>query len=142
MSTILVTGATGQQGGTLALGLPPDRKLQSIAVENVGNFLAFVLERPEQFIGRRVNIASEKLSGKEYAAVISRTIGKRVTYFQIPLDQIRVQNEDFACMYEWFDLVGYSADIDSLYKDYPEIGWLCLEAWAKSRDWKVLDRAS
>jgi uncharacterized protein YbjT (DUF2867 family) len=132
----------GLQQGTLAYALLPDRKLQNIAVANIGEFLALVLERRDEFLGCRVNIASDELTGEEYAASLSRVSGRSIKYFQIPLEQIREQNEDFALMYEWFDRVGYSADISSLRLDYPEVSWLRFEDWAKTRDWKVLDRAS
>lgn len=132
----------GLQQGTLALGLPHDRKLQSIAVANIGNFLSLVFEKRDEFIGRRVNIASDELTGEEYAAALSRTSGKSIAYFQIPIEQVREQNEDFALMYEWFDRVGYTVDISSLHRDYPEVGWMRFEDWAQGRDWKVLDRAS
>ena len=125
-----------------AMGIPGHRKLQSIAVENIGRFTALVIERREEFIGRRVNIASDKLSGNEYADVLSRANGKQISYAQIPIEQIREQSEDMALMYEWFNRVGYSADIEGLRRQYPDVGWLGFEAWSRSRDWHILDRAS
>ena len=51
---------------------------------------------------------------------------------------VRAMAEDFALMYEWFDRVGYSADIAGLRRDYPEVGWMSFEDWAKVQDWKQL----
>ena len=42
--------------------------------------------------------------------------------------------EDGALMFEWFDQVGYSADIESLRRDHPEVGLHTIEEWSKERD--------
>ena len=41
-------------------------------------------------------------------------------------------------MLEWFDRVGYGADIEALRSEHPEVGWHTFEAWAKDQDWSVL----
>jgi hypothetical protein len=45
-------------------------------------------------------------------------------------------------MYEWFDRVGYSADVDGLRRHYPEIPWQRFGEWLRGGDWGVLNRAS
>ncbi len=40
-------------------------------------------------------------------------------------------------MFEWFNQVGYSADIPALRIDYPEVGWHTLEEWAQGQDWSA-----
>jgi hypothetical protein len=34
-----------------------------------------------------------------------------VTHFQVPIEDVRKASDDFATMLEWFDAVGYNADI-------------------------------
>ena len=46
--------------------------------------------------------------------------------------------EDGARMFEWFDRVGYSADIGALRREHPEVGWHTFEAWAREQDWSAL----
>jgi uncharacterized protein YbjT (DUF2867 family) len=128
------------QQGHVAMGISPNTKLQSIAVANIASFDTFVLENKDKFLGTRINIASDELSGKEYAEVIARASGKRIGYFQNPLEEIRKFSEDLALMEEWFEKVGYSVDIDALRRKYPEVGWMRFEEWANSQDWRVLDR--
>ncbi len=41
-------------------------------------------------------------------------------------------------MFEWFDKVGYSADIAALHREHPEVGWHIFEGWAKEQDWSAL----
>lgn len=63
-------GQFGQQ-------LPADRKLQMIPLEDIGRFAALVIERCDRFLGKRINIASEDLDGRELVAVLSKMIGQR-----------------------------------------------------------------
>jgi uncharacterized protein YbjT (DUF2867 family) len=132
----------GLQQGTLAMALPADRTLQSVALENIGQFAVHAIENRDAFLGKRVNLASDELTGTEYAAVLSRASGRTIQYFPVPIEKVREQSEDMALMFEWFDHVGYSVDLDGLRRDYPAIGWKSFEEWAGEKDWKVLDRAS
>jgi hypothetical protein len=46
--------------------------------------------------------------------------------------------EDGARMFEWFDQVGYSADIAALRRNHPRVAWHAFEGWAKEREWSAL----
>jgi uncharacterized protein YbjT (DUF2867 family) len=126
------------QQGKLALAMPAGRKLQHVSVADLGEFNALVLERREQFAGKRINLASDELTGTEAAQILSRVTGRKIEYSEIPLDQLRAMNEDWAKMFEWFDKVGYSADIAGLRKQYPEVRWHTFEQWAKEKDWSAV----
>jgi uncharacterized protein YbjT (DUF2867 family) len=118
--------------GRLALPLPGTRKLQQTALADIAGFTALVLERGEPFFGKRINIASDELSGREMAAILSDVFGHSVEYVEVPLDRVMAQSEDLGLMFEWFDRVGYSADVATLRHEYPEVGWQTFEAWART----------
>ena len=126
------------RNGSYALALPEGRKLQQIALTDVGFFNAHVLEHRDEFLGRRIDIASDEFSGTEAAEILSSLNGRKFNFFEVPVEQVREQSEDLALMYEWFDRVGYSADIQSLRRDYPQIGWHSFDKWAKKQDWSSL----
>jgi len=44
--------------------------------------------------------------------LISEAKGAKVTFFEVPIEEIRKFSEDYALMLEWFDKVGYDADIE------------------------------
>ena len=50
---------------------------------------------------------------------------------QIPLAEVRKNSEDFALMLDWFDRVGYDADIDGTAREFG-IKPTRLEQWAAS----------
>ena len=124
----------------LPMALPSSRPLQQITPSDIAAFTALVLEHPEEFVDRRVDIASDELSGEEVAEILSGVTGREIHYVELPLEQVRQAiGEDGARMFEWFDQVGYSADISALRREHPEVGWHTFEGWAKEQDWSVLE---
>jgi uncharacterized protein YbjT (DUF2867 family) len=104
-------------GGQLALGIKPTTSLQMIAVEDIGKYGAVAFDRPDQCNGRAIDLASDELTPIETAAILSRTAGRPVTHFQVPIEDVRKASDDFATMLEWFDAVGYNADIAGTAKE-------------------------
>ena len=71
--------------------------------------------------------------------MLSRVLGRPVTYRQVPWDQFRKQMGDETYgMYRWFEDVGYSADITALRKEYP--GLAKLEQALRSEEWVTAAR--
>ena len=124
--------------GRIALPMPPDRPVQQITVQDIASFVALVLENPDRFLGKRIDIASDELTGRQEAEILSTVSGSQIEYVQVPIADAYKMNGDVAKMYEWFDAVGYSADIGTLRIDYPETGWHTFEEWAQAQDWSVL----
>jgi uncharacterized protein YbjT (DUF2867 family) len=125
----------GLREGVYAAPLPGDRQLEQIAAEDIGRFATMVIEERERFAGQRIDIASDELDGNEQAAILSEVLGRAIRYQEIPLEAIRQQSEELALMYEWFDRVGYDADILALRETHPDIGWHTFEDWARAQDW-------
>lgn len=127
--------ASGLHRGVMAMALPAGRTLQQVAVADIGRFGALVLDRRDPFVGKRIDLASDEATGTRTAEVLSRALGRKIEYVEVPLAQVRATSEDSALMFEWFDKVGYSADIAGLRRQYPEVGWHTLDAWAAKQDW-------
>ena len=133
-------GALNQ--GTHAFAMPPKRDLQLVALADIGAFVAALAERREQVFGKRFDFAGDELSGEEQAKILSQAIGRPITYQEIPIAVARQQSEDVALMSEWFDRVGYDADIAALRRDFPEVRWHGFKDWADEFDWSVLERSA
>jgi uncharacterized protein YbjT (DUF2867 family) len=132
----------GLEAGVLTLGLSPTRGLQMVAVEDLAHFIGRVIATPEDFFAERIDVASDEVTGQQAADLLSYVSGHRVHYQQIPLSVIARQSEDLARMYEWFEQVGYHADILTLRHEYPRVGWHTFEEWARGRDWSFIGSAS
>jgi uncharacterized protein YbjT (DUF2867 family) len=125
----------GLQQGQVALPLSPSRILQQSAVENIAEFSALALERRNSFIGKRIDIASDEITGEQAAKVLSNELGHKIRYEQVPMEQIRQASEDLAVMFEWFERKGTGVDVAALHKQYPEVNWLTFKDWVKSQNW-------
>ncbi len=132
----------GLQDGQLTLGLPPMRGLQMVAVEDLARFAARVLASPEDFLDERIDIASDEVTGQQATDLLTYVSGHRLHYHQLPLERVRTHSEDLALMYEWFDRVGYHADILTLRHEFPEVGWHTFEEWARGQDWSFMGSAA
>jgi len=97
--------------GMLAFGMAPATKLQVIAVRDIGQYGALAFQRQADLNGKALDIAGDALTAPEMAAIISRVAGRTVSHFQVPIEEVRKASMDFAIMLEWFDRVGYDADI-------------------------------
>jgi uncharacterized protein YbjT (DUF2867 family) len=132
----------GLSQSTHAFAMPPKRVLQVVALADIGTFVAALAERREQVFGKRFDFAGDELSGEAQAKILSQAIGRPISFQEIPIAVARQQSEDVALMFEWFDKVGYDADIAALRKDFPEVRWHSFADWAREFDWSVLDRTS
>lgn len=128
--------------GKLQLPLPPFTRLQAICLADIGEFDAAVLENPERFLGKRIEIAGDELSGVHMAEVLTESLGRTIEYVEIPLEQVRLDAPEMATMFDWFNHVGTQVDINSLRREYKGIGWHRFEDWVKRQDWSFLKKAA
>ncbi|MEE8436507.1 MAG: NmrA/HSCARG family protein [bacterium] len=121
--------------GRFRQALKASRKLQQISLRDIGRFNALVIDRKEPFIGMRINIAGDELTVPKMAEALTKAIGRNIAYEEQPMEEVRAQFADMAAMYEWFDRVGFSADLEALRQSYPEFGWISYQQWAGAQDW-------
>lgn len=113
-----------------------DKSYQTIAVDDIGAFIALAFERPKDFIGVELEIAGSELTNVEAAEVFSRVLGKRVKFRKLPMPLVRLfLGREFYQMFRWFNAEGFMADIARLRQDYPEVHLQTLEEWLRSEGW-------
>jgi len=117
----------GGEGYTLAMPLSPGTTLQSVAVDDIGAFVAKAFAAPAEWAGREFELGGDERTLAEYAAVIGRDLGARVDYFQLPWEALKEQNEDLYLMNQFLEHRGYQADIPALRAEYP--GLHTLDQW-------------
>ena len=103
-----------------------------VAVDDIGKFGAKAFIDADKFKGAEIDIAGDAATMPEAAAALSELTGKAVTFQQIPIAAVRQNSEDFALMLEWFDAVGYSADIPSLESKWG-IRPITLKEWVRTQ---------
>jgi uncharacterized protein YbjT (DUF2867 family) len=76
--------------GKLAVTLPMgDKKLPGIVAEDIGKSAYGIFQRGKEFIGKKVGIAGQHLTGKQIAESFSRALGKEVAYHAVTPEAYR-----------------------------------------------------
>jgi uncharacterized protein YbjT (DUF2867 family) len=89
---LIFFGAGPQRGsdGVLAITFPmDDKKLPSIAVEDIGKAAYAIFKRGPEFIDQTVGIAGEHLSGTEMARALTEALGQEVRYNNVTPEAYR-----------------------------------------------------
>lgn len=125
----------GLDQGKLMVGIKPNTALQMIAVEDIGKFGFRAFDRHEEMNRAEVDIAGDKHTMPETADILSKAIGRKIEFVQVPIEEVRKFSEDFALMLEWFDRVGYSVDVPALEKKHG-IRVTKFADWSANVSWK------
>ncbi|MEO8564680.1 MAG: NmrA/HSCARG family protein [bacterium] len=120
--------------GTLAIGMKPETKLQMVAVRDIGKYGLVAIEQHETLNGRSIDIAGDELTGPEAATILSEVAGRAIAFYSVPIDQVRANSEDLAIMLEWFDAVGYNADIAANEREFG-VKPTRFREWAQAQRW-------
>lgn len=101
-------------GDNLGTAMQPTTKLQMVAVDDIGRIGARAFTDAEKLNRREIEIAGDAATMPQAAEVLGKSLGRTINFVQYPIEAVRANSEDFALMLEWFDKVGYNADIKAL----------------------------
>jgi len=123
------------QQGQLALALAPETVLQMIAVADIGKYCRWAFESHTALNGRAIDIAGDQVSMPTTAEILSKAVHREVKFIRQPIEEVRKFSADYALMLEWFDRVGYDANIA---KTSAESGIHAarLATWAAALNWE------
>jgi uncharacterized protein YbjT (DUF2867 family) len=116
-------------GDTIYTTLDPATVLQMIAVEDIGRYGARMFIDAARLNRREIDLAGDAATMPEAAKALSAGLGRPIEFVRIPIEQVRQNSEDFAIMLEWFERVGFDADIPALEREFG-ITSTTLPAWA------------
>jgi uncharacterized protein YbjT (DUF2867 family) len=86
-----------------------------ITNDDLGHAAAVALANPEEFVGEAIDLAGDEKSLVETAEILTEVTGRDVEAVHVPIeDAYEAFGEEFTVMCEWFNEVGYSADIPAL----------------------------
>ncbi len=106
------------QGSTLAWALEPGTKLQMIAVDDIGWLGARAFTNAVGLNRREIDLAGDIRTMPEAAEILTKALGRPIAFAQTPIEQVRQYSKEMALMLQWFDRVGYSADIAGLEREF------------------------
>jgi uncharacterized protein YbjT (DUF2867 family) len=139
MENLLNFNFNGLTHDTYAQPLSPQRKIDQVTVMDIAEMAVYALEHPEELVGKRVEVASERINGVEIAQTLSEVIGRPIRYVQVPIEQIsKMAGSEIAKMYQSFEDDPYYIDIAALHAQYPDVKWHTFRQWVETLDWKKL----
>jgi uncharacterized protein YbjT (DUF2867 family) len=124
----------GIDQGKLFVALKPQTALQMISVDDIGKYGCWAFENHHALNGRALDIAGDAKTMPEAAEIIGRAAGRPVEFVPVPIEEVRKGSMDFAIMLEWFDRVGYNADIGARARE-AGIKPATLAEWAAKTKW-------
>jgi uncharacterized protein YbjT (DUF2867 family) len=67
---------------------------------------------------REIDLAGDVGTLPEAAEILTKALGRPIAFAQTPIEQVRQYSKEMATMLEWFERVGYSADIAGLEREF------------------------
>jgi len=104
-------GALQSPGLHAGLGARVSHEVQMIAVDDIGWFGARAFTDAAALNRREIDLAGDVRTMPEAAQIPDGGAGSPIAFAQTPIEQVRQYSKDMAVMLEWFERVGYSADI-------------------------------
>jgi uncharacterized protein YbjT (DUF2867 family) len=106
--------------GVFYQAMKPTDKLQIIATDDIGAFAALAFEKQDLLPNKAIEIAGDDLTMEEYAKLLGAS-----KFQEIPCDKL---DHEMKVMYQFFQDVGYGADLAECKKIYPNL--TSLKTWA------------
>lgn len=105
-------------GETLTAAVSQSTRLQMIAVDDIGRYGARAFTDAVTLNRREIDLAGDEVTLPDAAATLAKALGRPITFVSAPIAELRQYSEDLALMMEWFDRVGYNADIAGLEREF------------------------
>lgn len=128
-----------QQKRTANMGVvdsrAPDRELSFIAIRDIGFFVGQAVAHPDVWQGVAINIAGDHMTVAEYVDTFSTVMGREIIYTQLPLEQyLQTMPKPLRPLFRWYEEVGYTADVESLREQYPNL--VTLDQYLRATGWE------
>lgn len=109
-------------------------RMQQISVRDIGRFAALAFSDPVNWTGRTLNIAGEEYTMKQVVKLFDHVTGSPVEYVRIPWDVYeKNEGEEMSVMDRWIDSVGYSANVNLVRSELPDM--MTLEEYLIEAGW-------
>jgi len=118
--------------GKLVSPIHQDVVQQFISAQDIGRVSTAVFANSQHYRSQTITLAAQQLSLTQVAHIFSQTLGKEITYQQLPRLVTRlVMGRNLYKMFQWVNEHGgvFSPDEEALQTDFPD--FLDLQHWSK-----------
>ncbi|MEU0885515.1 NmrA/HSCARG family protein [Lentzea sp. NPDC005914] len=136
MENVLNVGFSRLTDGVLANPLSAGKPLDQVTVLDIAGLAVLAVEQPDRFAGKRIDLASDRVTGEQAARILGDVLGREIPYRQMPLDQVRQwAGDEIADMFGRFEDNTDFLDIETLHAEHPDVAWHSYADWARTIDW-------
>jgi uncharacterized protein YbjT (DUF2867 family) len=107
------------EAGVFPSPIAVDVPLQQIALADLVGFAALAIERPAEFAGQRIALASDELTALEAARAL-----------QLRAEHVPPEAPGLRALFGWLERDGHHVDIAALQDQYPDVDWHDYSSWA------------
>ena len=118
------------RAGVFPSPIPVDMAIQQAAIADIAGLAALAIERPDEFAGKRITIASDEVTGHQAADALSRAIGRQFEAEQLDPAEL---GPGLRALFAWLERTGHDVDIPALHGRYPEVSWHSYADWLGSQ---------
>ncbi len=135
--------------GVFQFSILPEKPFQMLAVEDQGIFVEQAFAKPDSYLGQSLEIASDALTMREFAAALSVKLGRTIQYRKMSDLKLRVistyigltgtsgyyhAGKELIPMFNWLnDTRGWDADIPALKSRVPNLK--TMQQWVDASRW-------
>jgi hypothetical protein len=95
--------------------IPVGARLQQLAIADLVSFAALVIERPEEFVDRRIALASDELTALQAAPALAKVVGSGFVAEQTPAGSL---GPGLRALFAWLEHAGNDVDIELCPRDH------------------------
>lgn len=106
--------------GTFRFSIQPDKPLHLITTKDMGRIAAYVIQHPEKYIGKEIELAGDVLTPSQMAIAFSKVQETKVIHKEVPpwIFLLFLQKELYNII-QFYRNQGYQADVNHLREEFP-----------------------
>ncbi|MEJ2858903.1 MULTISPECIES: NmrA/HSCARG family protein [unclassified Saccharothrix] len=117
--------------------MPARRKVQVVAVRDIGAFAGLAFADPDRFVGREVELAGDEVTREELATAFGEVLGRPVDTSPLPPEALAALGLSLDDLERAERFAGWRADLPALRAEHPGLldfrSWLAEEGAALAR---------
>jgi uncharacterized protein YbjT (DUF2867 family) len=119
------------RAGVFPSPIAVDAPLQQAALADVAELAAIVIERPEEFAGQRLAIASDELTAARAADALSDITGRTFAPDRLETSGL---GPGLRALFAWLEQTPHAVDTPALHSRYADVNWHTYERWLRSQE--------
>ena len=123
------------RAGRFPAPIPSSLALEQVPVSDVISLAALAIDRSEQLIGERIELASDAPSGEQAAAIVSRIAGVRLIAEQLERAALP---PGLVTLFEWLEREPVTVEARALRRRFGDLVWHDFGRWAEAHQQQLV----